>query len=301
MWKRKNPRRLPQLVKSRGQRIAERVAPLRHSPYIFFHGEQIGEDDETKNEPPPAAAEAPSSSPKREASPYGGLEEDEDIFTHGSIKQLLVDVQRRRELFAHRQEHPAFSEPSSPNLKTIRSVLLRIAHSEDGAAPYFKRDEFIGVLRDTLGIMSDPLLQAFWTELDQRNSGVISFSAFFGLLEAFTNGPHSEETCKACFAVFDTDDRRVLTLKRIRSLRACKPHEMTGTSGVTFPMIKALLDMWHHSPEIDPNDVIQTMKVEQFQHIWESDDQIVAGFFEEIIRQILRIQFNHMRSEFVPK
>lgn len=127
------------------------------------------------------------------------------------------------------------------------------------------------------------------------SSGSIPFGAFMELVDTYANGQPSVETRHACFTNFDTSRQRVVTLKYLRSLRGLSDAKLRrATNGAgTFPMLKALLDMFHQN-----EDLTTTLTKEQVVPMFDLDEGLlVEGFMEEILRQIAVNEYNATRGE----
>eukprot|EP00760_Papus_ankaliazontas_P010006 PhM_4_TR14174/c0_g1_i1/m.47437 len=190
----------------------------------------------------------------------------------------------------------------------------------------FSKPDFISAM-EVLGITNRVFLETFFAHADGEMRGFILYSNFLEQLDGVINGDDSEHCVRGCFKCFESSRRAGSILgSDIRALRGAKPEEAAKrTNGGTFPMLKALLDLFHerqqsydqqqnqkqksggkgskrannnnnnNSAVLDP-DVVD---LDTFRSWFRSDARATAGFIEEILRQILILQYTVRRDELV--
>jgi hypothetical protein len=311
--------------------LAGQGPAARCSPYMFYHGGEITYEDGSQNEKTTkkkktedAPAETPSKplddsdqptdlSPVRDprsesalsmVSPplllpkaqLAPLEDYDDEFSRGAVLAAIRDLRKRREKQAARKFNDILQTPCAENLVSFQARLAMEVRNDDGSTPAIRRENFINLMKGTYEVESDTLLDLFCREIDRSNEGMIPFTKVMELMNFFVGGEHRILTATACFRVFDVDKRDTLTLRRMKKMRASKPKERYGTSGATFAMIKAVLDLWMHDVTLST-----TLSLEQFLPYWDTNEALVRGFMEEIIRTIMVVEFKFQRDKLVPQ
>jgi hypothetical protein len=303
---------------------------LRSSPYMFYHGEPHEKDPKEVRDASPFRKSDMSQAIKKADELFtGGLcktameelrkRQDRhravvraDVFTNPKSLNLAAVQRRFAEAIADtipvtiiplesKSSFKSKSSPSSPvsppasGPSPAESAFNQISSPTkplDAGGPQIPVTKIIEVLRNDFDINNSNLFEALTAALPGPSIGFFSWMA---QLDAVLNNPlHSMTTRLACFRVFDVDQVRVLTSKGIRSLRCLKPHQLAeNTDGANFFMLKAMLDLFCH-PD---SQWTSTLTQEDFIPLLDLDENLVQGFLEEIVRQLLVQKYDMARSE----
>ena len=170
--------------------------------------------------------------------------------------------------------------PSSPTSPSVQQQQLA------GGGPMIPIAKIVDVLRHDYEIHNANLLEALAASLGgEKQATAIPFFTWMTMLDQILNNPiHSNTTRLACFRVFDLDQVRVITAKNIRHLRMLKLQQIyEQTDGGNFLMVKSMLDLFCH-----PDSAwTSTLSQEDFLPLLDCDENLVQGFLEEIVRQLL--------------
>lgn len=269
------------------RRPPPRLESLRCSPFMFYHGE-----------PHPTEAEdyeGDGKIPFQDVAAAATTEAD-IAFTNGEIAKVIEAVVQRVEAHERLPYNDIFTREVPDNVAALRRIFIKAVPVQSTSdEPLIPKPAFRALCKETFDVQSEALIEIFMQHLDRQNTGFIPYEVLIGHFETVLNGPRKDAVADACFAVFDPLGQLVITVKMIRSLRACKPQVLAAsTSGATPAMVKAMLDCFAHTFLGS-----ETMGVEEFRPLLLSDDVLIAGFFEELLRQILVHGFNVDRRDLV--
>ena len=307
----------------------------RCSPYMFYHGEEFEYEEEEgvtnpaasvvdKGKKAPKPVTPPPKSPRPEgedgdetvpikdprdlfatgvSSPplhlpvakLSELDDYDDEFSGGAVVSFIRDLKERRKRMRQRKFNDMLERPCPDNMLLLQQRLIAEIHNDDGTVPLIRKEHLAGLLKETYGFESEMTLELIGKELDTMNEGAVPFLKLMELLDKYVSGEHRMRTITACFHVFDVDERRTLTLRRLKLFRAAKRKDLYGTSGATFAMIKAILDLWIHEP-----GMTETLTFQQFIPFFDEHEFLVQGFLEEVFRQILIFEFKYAREALIP-
>jgi hypothetical protein len=172
--KNKKRPRVSLMAKSRDMVVA---TPVRMSPYMFFHGEDLVVSDRPGAGPTSSLrkkSEFPPISPAKQGSKVGAtFDAVNDSFTEGTSRNLQVDVVRRNEKVEQLKRNvDTLLHPRNTNIASLyrllgRKALQFSASKLEGSAGISSSLLSIGmrsvidVFKDQFEIVSDALLEAF--------------------------------------------------------------------------------------------------------------------------------------------
>lgn len=307
-------------------RFAARLDALRTNPYMFYHGESeeyVAADKERQHKReewnivvdkynsqrlpglPSSALLSLNNKPAVDPLLLDNIFDDlrSDDFSRGQVRSTVEKVLSRRPCCDRIRHCPTALEPVEQNMIIIKNSLLSIV-TLDSSVPFegdippealvIRLDAIKVLLRNHFEIESPVLVDVLCRELSKTKdgSGAVGYVHFLKLIESFVNGENKTSTQRACFKTFDIYDLEAIPRRDLIALRGSKPSEFVN--GQTRPMIKALLDIFCTS--LDSNAIDQ----EKFNEYFDLNENIVAGFLEEILRHLLVVQYKHKRDTLLP-
>ena len=299
----------------------------RSSPYMFYHGEPHEKDPK----------EVRDASPFHKSDLPLAMEKADELFTGGLCQRALDELRKRQDRHRCVLKDDVFTHQKSANLAAVqrrfaesialtmpvkivpserKGSLIKLKGSHKPSEPVPKSDpnasgsfddiaaspldtgpqlsvaKIIEVLKNDFDISNPNLFEALTAALPNPT---LPFFNWMNQLDAILNNPtYSMNTRLACFRVFDVDEVRVVTSKSIRAMRCAKPQQLAErTNGGNFHMVKTMLDLFCH-PD---SEWTSTITQEDFMPLLDVDENLVQGYMEEIVRQLLVQKYEYNRND----